>query len=216
MILMKTGIFAIYKQKGPTSHDIIRELRRITGIKKIGHAGTLDPLASGVLVVGIGREATKKLGEIVKKEKEYIGIIKLGEVSTTFDSEGEKIQISIKKKPTLINIEKIIKKFIGEIKQTPPIYSAIKIDGEKAYQMARRGIKFKLKPRIVSIKEIEILRYKWPLLKIKIICGPGTYVRSIANDIGKEIKTGGYLSSLERTRVGSFKINKAIKICKIV
>ncbi len=125
-------IFAVYKPKGPTSHDVINRLRKETGVKKIGHAGTLDPLASGVLVVGVGREATKQLGQIVKKEKEYIAKIRLGMTSTTDDEEGQKKEVKVSKIPNFEEVEQAVSKFEGEILQTPPIYSAIKIKGQPA------------------------------------------------------------------------------------
>lgn len=206
------GIFAIHKPKGPTSHDIIDQLRKITGIKKIGHAGTLDPLASGVLVVGIGREATKKLGEVVKKEKEYTATIRLGEESTTDDAEGEKKKFGIIKIPTLDKIKKIIKKFQGEIMQTPPVYSAVKIKGRPAHRRVRKGEKIELEPRQVRIKLIELIKYNWPTLKLRVVTGPGVYIRSIARDIGRELQVGGYLAELERTRVGQFRINEAVNV----
>jgi tRNA pseudouridine55 synthase len=211
---MNSGIYPIYKSKGPTSHDIIDKLRRVCGIKKIGHAGTLDPLASGVLVVGIGREATKKLGGIVKKEKEYIADIKLGEASTTFDAEGIKIKIKLKKKPTLFEVEKTAREFIGKIEQTPPQYSAIKIHGRPAYKYARAGKLVKIRPRRVEIRKLIVLKYKWPILKIKIACGPGVYIRTLANDLGEKLGVGGYLYFLERTKVGDFKKEDSITIEK--
>ncbi len=213
MKIKKEGIFAIYKPKGPTSHDIINQLRRLTGIRKIGHAGTLDPLAKGVLIVGIGREATKKLSTIVKGEKEYVAVIKLGSTSSTDDEEGEKTSVWSRAypKPSLKNIKPTLKKFTGNIKQIPPIYSAIKIKGKTAYSLARKGKPPELSPRPVFIKKISLISYKWPLLKIKVLTGPGVYIRSLARDIGSKLKTGGYLKSLERTRVGEFTKNKAIK-----
>ena len=199
------GIFAVYKPKGPTSHDIINKLRRETGVRKIGHAGTLDPLASGVLVVGVGREATKQLGAIVKKEKEYLAKIRLGMTSTTDDEEGTKTEVRIVGKiPTLGEIKKAVAKFKGEILQTPPIYSAIKVKGKEAYKLARQGQAPELKPRKALIKEIETLKYEWPYLEINVVTGPGVYIRALARDLGKELKVGGYLAELERTRVGEF------------
>lgn len=198
------GIFAIYKPKGLTSNDVLNQLRRRTGIKKVGHAGTLDPLASGVLVVGVGREATKQLGTIVKKEKEYLAKIRLGMTSTTDDEEGEKTEIEVVKVLTLEEIQKVVAKFEGGILQTPPIYSAVKISGQEAYKLARKGQIPKLEPRQVEIKKIDILKYQWPFLSLRVVTGPGVYIRSLARDIGKELKTGAYLAELERTRVGNF------------
>ena len=209
------GIFAVYKPKGPTSHDIIDKLRKKTGVKKIGHAGTLDPLASGVLVVGVGREATKQLGNIVKKEKEYLAKIRLGMTSTTDDEEGEKVVVvalsNAKRLLKVLEVEKAVLKFRGEILQTPPIYSAVKVKGKEAYKLARKGQTPKLKPRKVLIKEIEILNYKWPYLKLRVVTGPGVYIRALARDIGKTLKTGGYLAELERTRVGDFTKENAVQ-----
>ncbi|OGY63230.1 MAG: tRNA pseudouridine(55) synthase TruB [Candidatus Harrisonbacteria bacterium RIFCSPLOWO2_02_FULL_41_11] len=205
----KSGIFAVYKPKGPTSHDMVEKIRKLTGEKRVGHAGTLDPLASGVLVIGVGREATKKLSEAVKKEKEYIAEIKLGVESATDDEEGEKYQIIINQFESAdrikkSDIEKAIQKFVGKIEQVPPVYSAVKIRGKEAYKRVRRGEKVALKSRAVEIKEIELLEYKWPNLKIRVVTGPGVYIRALARDIGKILEVGAYLSDLERTRVGEF------------
>lgn len=212
---MINKIFAIYKPKGFTSHDIIDEIRKITGERRVGHAGTLDPLARGVLVVGVGRQATKKLGEVVKKEKEYVAEIKLGEESSTDDEEGEKTELEVSKFSSYKNVEKVIHKFAGNIEQIPPVYSAIKIGGKKAYELARKNIKIELKPREIEIKEIEILDYKWPFLKIRMVTGPGVYIRALARDIGRKLGVGGYLVDLERTRVGDFTKEKAIEVSKL-
>lgn len=207
-------IFAVYKPKGPTSHDVIDSLRKITGEQRIGHAGTLDPLASGVLVVGVGRDATRKLGEVVKKEKEYIADIFLGVESTTDDSEGEKTVLSDDRQMVAVTKEKIndvVKKFIGKTQQVPPIYSAIKVKGQKAYEAAREGKNIELKSRVVEIKNLEIIKYQWPHLIINVITGPGVYIRALARDIGRELKVGAYLFTLERTRVGQFTKEEALK-----
>jgi tRNA pseudouridine55 synthase len=205
-------ILAIYKPKGPTSNDVVQYIKRITGGEKVGHAGTLDPLAEGVLVVGIGREATKKLGVEVKKEKEYLADLKLGEESVTDDEEGEKIAFNVKVKPALNDIEAVLPKFTGKIKQIPPVYSAVKIGGREAYKFARRGEKPVLLERDAEVKEIEILDYEWPHLKLRVVTGPGVYIRALARDMGKELKTGAYLSGLKRTRVGNFTEDKALSL----
>ncbi|MFC1625478.1 tRNA pseudouridine(55) synthase TruB [Patescibacteria group bacterium] len=199
----KLAIFAVNKPKGLTSRQVVNKIQKETGIKKVGHAGTLDPLASGVLVIGVGREATKKLSLEVVKEKEYIAKIKLGKISTTDDSEGEKTTIKIDKIPKKDEIENKLNTFSGEIMQTPPLYSAVKVKGKEAYKLARKGKTFRLKPRKVYIKEIEIIEYKWPTLKLRIITGPGVYIRSIARDLG------GYMTDLQRIRVGNFKLKDA-------
>ena len=206
------GIIAINKPSGMTSHDVVAKVRKISGIKKVGHAGTLDPLAAGVLVVGIGREATKKLGKIVEKEKEYIANIRLGIDSSTDDEEGEKKKYNVAHKPTRQEIKKAIGQFIGEIQQLPPRYSAVKIRGKRAYQRARDGEQFPLPLRSVEIKDISIMKFNWPYLKLKVTTGSGVYVRSLARDIGHDLGTGGYLAGLERTRVGTFVIKKSYTI----
>lgn len=213
-------IYPIYKPKGPTSHDIIDKLRKITRIKKIGHAGTLDPLAKGVLVVGITRAGTRELGKFKKLEKEYIAKIKLGEISDTDDEEGKKVRVRDRVRVQKNEIKKILKQFIGKIEQVPPVYSAIKISGKPAHRRVRKGEKIELKPRKVEIKNIKILNYKWPYLEIKIVCGSGTYIRSLARDIGKKLKCGAYLKELERIRVGKFKKKhclslRQLRICYI-
>lgn len=205
-------IIGIYKEKGPTSHDVIDRLRRITGIKKIGHAGTLDPLAEGVLVVGIGREATKQLGKEVKKEKEYSATIKMGGTSTTDDEEGDKTVKKVKSIPTKKQIQDATKLFEGNIKQIPPIFSAVKVGGKEAYKMARKGKVVELGPRDVEIKKVELIDYRWPLLTIKVITGPGVYIRSLARDIGEKLGVGGYLKQLKRTRVGEFSESNALTL----
>ena len=201
---MISGIFAIYKDKGPTSFGVISELRKITGVRTIGHAGTLDPLASGVLVVAIGKEFTRKISEIVNAEKEYVADIKLGYESATDDEEGDKKQFTFDHKPTIDQIQNTTEKFVGRIMQTPPIYSAIKVGGKRAYKSARKGLVIEMKPREIEIKEIKILDYNWPNLKIDVTTGKGVYVRALARDIGRALGTGGYLADLERTRVGEF------------
>lgn len=196
-------IFAVYKPKGISSFAMIARVRKSLGIKKVGHAGTLDPLAQGVLVVGVGREATKRLSSEVAKEKEYIAEIKLGESSTTDDAEGEKSSVS-NRQPDKKEVEAVIAQFIGEIMQIPPKFSAIKVGGRRAYKMARTGEEVELKARPALIKEMELLDYNYPILKIRTVTGPGVYIRSLARDIGQRLGVGAYMSELERIRVGEF------------
>lgn len=214
---LKPGIYPIYKPKGPTSHDIIAQLRKITGIKRIGHAGTLDPLASGVLVVAIGREYTKQLSEYVGLDKEYIATIRLGETSETDDAEGvaDIIDEIMNPKVEQQDIERILPEFIGEIEQVPPKYSALKIKGKPAYKRVRQGEKVEMKPRKVSIYDIEMLAYQWPMVKIRVHCGSGVYIRSLARDIGERLGIGAYLADLQRTRVGTYDIRKSIHLNKL-
>ncbi|MDZ7798039.1 MAG: tRNA pseudouridine(55) synthase TruB [Patescibacteria group bacterium] len=198
------GIHSIYKPKGPSSHQIINELRKITQIKTIGHAGTLDPMASGILVVGIGRWAVKKIWSNNLEEKEYLAQIKLGEKSNTDDKTGQIKKLKNIPKPDIKDVKKALKNFKGNIKQKPPDFSAIKIKGQRAYKISLQGKKPPIKKRLVNIKNIKLINYKWPFLDLKIITGPGVYIRSLARDLGEILDTGGVLYKLERTRVGKF------------
>ena len=212
---MKEGFILVDKPKGITSHDVVDKLREITQVRKIGHAGTLDPLGTGLLVLGIGRRATRKLSEFLKLDKEYIAKLRLGAVSDTFDKEGKIEFKKVEKIPSREKIGKVIEKFIGKIYQTPPLYSAKKIKGKKAYVLARKGKKVELKTQKISIYKIKILRYKFPYLEIKINCSSGTYIRSLASDIGKALNCGALLEELRRTKIGNFSIEKAKKLDEI-
>jgi tRNA pseudouridine55 synthase len=197
-------IFAVYKPKGWSSYDVIRQLKRETGEKKIGHGGTLDPFAEGVLVVGIGREGTKQLGIILKNTlKTYQGTIVFGAGSTTDDPEGVITREENFVMPSKEAIEEACKKFVGEIWQTPPIYSAVKLQGQPAYKRARRGEEIKLQPKQVLVNEIKIIDYAPPQLKIEVTCGSGVYIRALARDIAESLGTKGYLEELVRTRIWS-------------
>ncbi len=207
------GILVVNKPTGPTSHDIVDEIRKISGIKQVGHAGTLDPFAEGLLIILVSK-ATKLQSKFMDLPKTYMATLKLGETTDTYDKTGIKSS-SFAKVPEDKQIRNTLKQFIGEIKQVPPIYSAIKIKGKKAYELARKGIKPKLKPRKVKIYDIEILDYKYPKLKIKIKCGKGTYIRSLANDIGKKLGCGAYLEKLIRTQIGKFNIKNSVKTNKL-
>lgn len=208
------GIVPVLKPKGPTSHDIVAEVRRAVGARRVGHAGTLDPLASGVLVIGIG-SATKRLNDEMLKEKEYEAVIKLGATSTTDDEEGDKTAVAVDAVPTEDAVRAVLKEFIGEISQVPPQFSAIKIKGKPAYQTARAGGAVPLEARPVRIFDIELLSYTWPYLAIRVRTGPGVYIRSLARDIGSRLGCGGYIEELVRTRVGDFHITDAIPAADI-
>jgi len=211
----KEGFIIIDKPKGITSFGVVAILRKITGIKKIGHCGTLDPLATGVLVCAIGRGATKRIDTLIKSDKEYIADIELGKISDTYDIEGNVKSIEIKNKPKKKDIGIVLKKFIGEIDQIPPIFSAKKVNGKKAYDLARKGIHVEMKKNKVNIYKIILISYKFPHIKIKINCGSGTYIRSLANDVGEELKTGGIITELRRTKVGFFNLKKSISLEKL-
>ncbi len=209
------GIFAVNKPVGVTSHDIVNMVRRNTGVKRVGHGGTLDPLAEGVLVIAVGRENTKLLDAYVKGEKEYITEIFLGATSATDDREGEKTEVNKTITPSLEKIKKQLKQFEGTISQTPPLYSSIKLQGKPAHRRMRKGEDIKLKAREVFVKEIEVLGYTYPVIKLRIATGSGVYIRSIARDLGEKLGTGGYLLSLIRTRVNTFTIDKALDITSL-
>ncbi|MCH8986926.1 tRNA pseudouridine(55) synthase TruB [Patescibacteria group bacterium] len=205
-------IININKPKGMTSHDVVDEVRNITGEKRVGHAGTLDPFATGVLVVAVGREDTKKLGEITKNtEKEYQALLVLGKTSTTGDPEGV-ITKQRGVRPPFDRVQSVVEKFKGEIMQTPPAFSAVKIKGVRAYKLARAGKTVELPPRKITIHSIDILEFEYPLLQLEITCSAGTYIRSLAQDIGKELGCGAYVKELMRTRVGNFTIEESIQI----
>lgn len=163
-------------------------------------------MAEGVLVVGIGRESTRKLFAELEKEKEYEVLIEFGKTSTTDDEEGEKTIWKVTKEPEESEVSEALKKFIGEIWQMPPQYSAVKSGGEEAYKKARQGKKVILGKRQVLIKEIKILKYDYPFLKLKVTTGPGVYIRSLARELGEALKVGGFVKKLKRTKVGEFKI----------
>ncbi len=198
-----------------TSFDIVRKIRNCTGIIKVGHAGTLDPLASGLLIVCIGK-FTKKINEYMGMEKEYIGTFTLGAVTPTYDLESEPDQI---KNTDHLTNELILAKtnqFTGLIMQVPPAHSAIKQDGKPVYIAARKGIDVKLEPRPVTIHQFVIEQIKLPVVHFKVVCSTGTYIRSLANDFGKALGVGGYMSSLRRSRIGNFLVEDAQSINEFV
>ena len=194
-----------------TSFDMVRKMRNLLQIKKIGHAGTLDPLATGLLIVCTGK-FTKKINEYMAQEKEYTGHITLGAVTPTYDLESEPEQIKdyAYLTPELIHAATI--PFTGIIDQFPPIYSAIKKEGVALYELARRGVEVELAARKINIYHFEITNISLPVLTFKVVCSTGTYIRSLANDFGAALGCGGYLSSLRRTRIGAFEVSGAFSI----
>ena len=208
------GFLNIYKPQGKTSHDVVAVLRRITKIKQIGHTGTLDPFAEGVLPVCIGKST--RLIEYLDDEKAYIGTVQFGKSTTTYDIEGEGVNIS-NKKVTLEEIDVVLSNFRGEIKQLPPIYSAIKVKGKKLYEYARSGEEVVIKPREVNIYKLEIVEFdeEKQVLKLLIECSKGTYIRSIANDLGEALGCYGHLINLVRIKAGSFEVENSIELDKI-
>jgi tRNA pseudouridine55 synthase len=208
------GILLIDKPSGWTSFDVVAKVRGIvrreTGQKrpKVGHTGTLDPLATGLLVLVLGKY-TKRVPELSKADKSYEVTMKLGEISTTGDEEGEKSPVS-DKKPLKEEVLAALQQFVGEIDQIPPAYSAVKVGGQRAYKLARAGKKVEIEPRKVKIYTIELTAYDYPEVKFTTKVSSGTYIRTLAEDIGKVLGTGAYMTALRRTEVGKFSLPKAI------
>ncbi|MBR3003136.1 MAG: tRNA pseudouridine(55) synthase TruB [Clostridia bacterium] len=211
------GIIIINKEKGWTSNDVVQKVKHILG-KKVGHIGTLDPLATGVLPLLIGK-GTLLSKYLINHNKEYIATIKLGQKTNTADGEGEIVEEKIVDDKNLQeeNVKKILNGFKGKIKQIPPIYSAIKVKGKKLYEYARKGKNVEIPPRTVEIFDIELLMIKRDLKEItfKVMCSKGTYIRSLCEDIAQKLNTVGFMKELQRTKVGDFKIEQSINISQI-
>lgn len=207
-------LLLINKPVGWTSFDVVNKLRYKLKIKKIGHAGTLDPLATGLLILCTGK-MTKRIDEFQAQEKEYTGKFIIGQSTPSHDLETE---VSEVKNISAISEAEIIqasKKFLGTIQQIPPLHSAIKVDGKRAYKMARKGKELELKPREVKITAFDIVEIKKPAVSFRIVCSKGTYIRSIARDFGNALGVGAYLTELCRTRIGEFNLKDALTIDEI-
>jgi tRNA pseudouridine55 synthase len=192
-----------------TSFDAVNKIRNIIHVKKVGHAGTLDPLATGLLIICTGK-FTKKINEYMSQEKEYTGTFTLGATTPTYDLESEPENFLLFEHLSVDDIKSSTKNFTGEIMQIPPAHSAIKVEGKRVYELARQGKEVKLEPRKINIKEFEISKIELPLVFFKVVCSTGTYIRSLANDLGAALGCGGYLSSLCRTRIGNFLLQDAM------
>ena len=191
-----------------TSFDVVRKIRNLTRTKKVGHAGTLDPLATGLLIVCTGK-FTKKINEYMAQEKEYTGTITLGATTPTYDLESEPVAFSSCDMLSESEIRGATKAFTGAILQVPPIHSAIKKEGKRVYELARKGVDVQLEPRPVTISVFEITRIALPEVDFRVVCSTGTYIRSLAHDFGAALGCGGYLSKLCRTRIGAFLLEDA-------
>lgn len=191
-----------------TSHDVVAKVRSTIRIKKVGHAGTLDPLATGLLILCTGK-FTKRINEYMAREKEYTGTFTMGAVTPTYDLESEPEQFKSYDFITKELIDETLKQFTGNIMQVPPIHSAIKKDGKPVYLLARKGKDVELEPRPVLISAFEITKIELPVLHFRVVCSTGTYIRSLANDFGKALGCGSYLSSLCRTRIGEFTLDQS-------
>lgn len=208
------GFLNIYKPVGMTSHDVVSVLRRVTKIKQIGHTGTLDPFAEGVLPICIGKAT--RLIEYLQDDKEYLATVQFGAATNTFDLDGEKVFTS-DKKVSRDDIKEGLKSFEGEISQLPPIFSAIKVKGKKLYEYARKGEEVEIQPRKVVIENIELKNFDEELQQAQILlkCSKGTYIRSIVNDLGKNLGCGGYLIKLIRTQAGKFRVENSVQLDRI-
>jgi tRNA pseudouridine55 synthase len=210
------GLIVLDKPGGITSAGAVNRVKRLLDRgTKIGHAGTLDPFATGVLLLLIGK-ATKSSEKLMDQPKRYEATVKLGASTATDDLESPEVPWPQAMPPSSEEIKSAITGFAGMISQRPPAFSALKISGRPAYKLARRGQPVELRPRDVRIDGIDIVSWQWPLLKLRIDCGRGTYIRAIARDVGEMLKTGGYLTELRRTRIGAFDIADAVTLEQVV
>lgn len=207
------GLWLINKPKGMSSFGVVARLRRAFGIKKIGHTGTLDPLASGLMLVLVGKEFTRLAQGLTKLDKVYTVKFKLGTISETDDEEGKKTPVS-SRQPTLDEVEHAIASLSGTIQQVPPNYSAIKVGGQRAYKLARTGRDVELAPRTIEVYSWREVRYSYPYITAEVAVSSGTYIRALARDLGSLLRTGAYMTDLERTQVGGFHLRDAVTLDK--
>lgn len=208
------GILNVYKEKGFTSHDVVAKLRGIIGQRKIGHTGTLDPDAEGVLPVCLGK-ATKVCGLLAGKDKTYEAVLLLGRTTDTQDISGKVVRENGIEGLTEREVEEAVLSFVGAYQQIPPMFSALKVDGRKLYELAREGKTVKRSPRTVMIHAIRIRRVNLPRVEMEVVCSKGTYIRTLCHDIGEKLGTGGCMESLIRTRVSGFALEEARKLSDI-
>ncbi len=209
-----SGVLVVDKPVGMTSHDVVQAIRNGTGLRRAGHTGTLDPRASGVLVILVGPAV--RLSEYVSaSDKRYQAIIRLGSTTDTFDADGKFTRTDTPVNVTEEEFETVLKTFVGEIEQTPPPYSAVKVQGRKAYEMARQGEEVDLAPRKIQVHHLEVLEWAPPEIVVDVHCSSGTYVRSLANDLGEKLGCGAYLVGLRRTKSGRFSLRDAVPLRKL-
>lgn len=207
------GILLVDKPSGPTSHTVVNLVRRGTGIRKVGHAGTLDPRASGLLVLCLG--AATRLSEYLSSgDKTYQAVVRFGIATDTFDADGE-VLVSGGQIPTADDIDNILPSFRGQQSQTPPPFSAVKIGGRKAYEMARKGESPELAPRLIEIKVLDVLSFEPPDLSLLVTCSAGTYIRTLADDLGKALGGAAHLLALRRTQAGPFRLEQAVGLAQL-
>lgn len=205
------GILAIDKPPGPTSHDVVRVVRRILRQRRVGHCGTLDPAATGVLLVCVGRYT--RLADLLSDgDKEYVVTIRLGAASDTYDGEGRVESWVGAEVPSLARVREAVQQFCGPLMQVPPPFSAVKVNGVRSYKRARRGEDVALRARRVVVHRIDVIEYRYPALVLGVACSKGTYIRSLAHDLGRSLGTGGYVEQLRRTRVGNVTEALAVRL----
>lgn len=202
------GILVVDKKKNMTSHDVVDLVRRKFGIRKVGHAGTLDPNATGVLVLLLGK-ATKLSGTFSNEDKEYIATMKLGEKTDSADRDGNLI-LTRKVRSSEREIKDTMAGFVGEMEQLPPMVSAKRVGGKRLYELARKGIEIERKPQTIVIKEIDMMKIDLPFVTFRTVCSKGAYIRRLAEDIGERLGCGAHLTELRRTRSGSFSLERAV------
>ena len=211
-----SGFLLVDKPAGITSHDVVDRVRHITGIRRVGHSGTLDPFATGLLILGVGR-ATKELGKFQGLPKRYVATMHFGATSQTGDITGT-IKPSLRATggsvaiPSFVDMTTVCARFLGPIHQTPPMYSAKKIGGVKLYELARAGKTIERRPNPVTIHELILIQYAWPVADIEVACSSGTYIRTLVEDIGNALGVGAYCEQLRRTAIGFWKIEEAIQL----
>lgn len=210
---MINGVIVIRKEQGFTSHDVVAKMRGICGQKKIGHTGTLDPAATGVLPVCLG-SGTKLCDMLADRDKEYVAELLLGVTTDTQDITGT-VLAEQAVKVTEDEVRKVCESFVGDYNQIPPMYSALKVGGKKLYELAREGKSVERQARPVRILELEILQIELPVIKMRVVCSKGTYIRTLCDDIGRALGCGGAMKSLERTRVGTFTLENAVTLGKL-
>jgi tRNA pseudouridine55 synthase len=207
------GLIVVDKPVGPTSHSVVNLVRRGTGVRKVGHAGTLDPRASGVLVLCLG-PATRLSEYLSSGTKHYQAVVRFGRSTDTYDADGQVVR-ETGRAPERAEIEGVLSEFTGDLQQVPPAYSAIKLHGKKAYQLARAGEEVDLEPRQVTIYALKAVDYQPPDLSLDVECSAGTYIRSLAHDLGERLSTGAHLAALRRTQAGPFSLSQAVTLAEL-
>ncbi len=205
------GLLNIHKPSGSTSRDVVNRVQRLVRGVKVGHAGTLDPLATGVLVVALG-PATRLVEYVQRMPKTYVGTFLLGRSSDTEDIEGNVVELPDPPQPTRLEIEAALPAFVGTIQQLPPAFSALKVHGQRAYALARRGEQVELQARPIAIHRLSVVRYEYPELELDVCCGSGTYIRSLGRDLARSLGTAAVMSALVRTAIGEFRLADALEL----